>query len=142
MYKVLLFLHIISFICWMAGLFYLPRLFVYHATVEFGSQSDKLFQTMERKLLKIIMNPSLILTFITGVALARLKFGGQAGNHWLTVKGFFAVLLAIYHIYLVKIMAIFSENRNTKSHVFYRYLNEVPTIFLIVIVSMVVFRPF
>ncbi|QED23393.1 Putative membrane protein [Candidatus Deianiraea vastatrix] len=126
----------------MAAIFYMPRLFVYHAGVKNGSESDKIFQIMEAKLLKIIMNPAGILTFLTGIALARMKYGGQIGNHWLTVKGFAAVLIAVFHIYLMKIRIIFLNGKNTKSHKFYRFINEIPTILLFIIVAMVIFKPF
>ncbi len=138
----ILFWHVIGFICWMAGIFYLPRLFVYHSKVAIGSESDKIFQIMEGKLLKIIMNPAGIITFITGIALARLKYGGIPGNHWLTLKGFCAVLMACFHIYLIKIHKMFLSGKNKKNHIFYRVINEVPTILLIIIVAMVIFKPF
>jgi len=142
MFNLILSLHIISFICWMAGLFYLPRLYVYHSGVLINSESDKIFQIMEIKLLKIIMNPSAILTFITGIAIARVKYAGLDGNHWLTVKGFCAVLMGFFHIYLMQIRLDFLYGKNTKSHKFYRFINEIPTILLIIIVIMVVFKPF
>lgn len=97
---------------------------------------------MERKLLKIIMNPAMILTFVTGIILARLKYGGQIGNHWLTIKGFCVVLLAFFHHYLGIIRLIFLNRCNKKSHKFYRIINEIPTILLLIIVAMVVFKPF
>lgn len=140
--KFLLFLHIISFICWMAAIFYLPRLYVYHAGVEIDSESDKIFQIMEEKLIKIIMNPAGIVTFVTGIALARIKYGGQIGNHWLTAKGFCTVLMAFFHIYLMRIRIIFKSGKNNKSHKFYRFINEIPTLLLFIIVYMVIFKPF
>lgn len=137
----LLFLHIISFVCWMAGIFYLPRLYVYHCSIDLSNSAYKTFTIMEAKLIKIIMNPAAISTFITGIALARIKYGGQSGNHWLTIKGAAAVLLAIFHIYLIKIQKIFLEGKNTKEHKFYRIINEIPSILLIIIVWMVVYKP-
>lgn len=126
----------------MAGIFYLPRLFVYHSGVKPNSEAYKIFSIMEWKLLKIIMNPAGILTFITGIAIARIKYGGQPGNHWLTAKGFCCVLMALFHIYLYYIYKQFLMEQNTKSHKFYRFINEIPTILLIIIVAMVIFKPF
>ncbi len=138
----LLYLHIIAFVCWMAGIFYLPRLYVYHAGTKPKSEAYNIFCIMEAKLLKIIMHPSAILTFATGISLARIKYGGKEGNHWLTVKGGATVLLAFFHVYLMQIRLDFLYEKNMKSHKFYRMINEIPTILLLVIVAMVIFKPF
>ena len=126
----------------MAGLFYLPRLYVYHCEIDKTSPAYNTFCTMEAKLVKIIMNPAAVITFATGVTIARIKYGGQDGNHWLTVKGFCAVLMLLFHIYLIKIKNIFKIHQNKKTHKFYRYVNEIPSLLLIIIVWMVIFKPF
>lgn len=133
-------LHIISVICWMAGLLYLPRLFVYHATAQLNSELDKTFRVMEYKLLKYIMNPSMITTFITGGLLIFMK--DFKTNHSLHVKLFFVLLLAASHGVMARHRKLFAEGRNTKSHVYFRILNEIPTVCMICIVFIVILKPF
>lgn len=140
-YLFIKFLHIIAIICWMAGLFYLPRLYVYHSGVQTGSDQDKIFQIMEAKLLKIIMHPSMILSFATGFYLSQ-SFGSYKGPIWLHIKFVATLLMAAFHFYLAKIRMIFANGTNNKSHKFYRIINEVPTILMLIIVFMVVVKPF
>ena len=133
-------LHIVAVISWMAGLLYLPRIFVYHCQVEANSQSDKLFQTMERKLLRFIMNPAMILVFIFGFYLA-YQIGFDSGK-WLHLKILLVFILAAYHGFLTKCRANFANNTNKHSEKFYRIINEIPTILMIIIVALVILKPF
>lgn len=137
-YNITKIIHITAMISWMVGLFYLPRLYVYHCKVVKNGDCDLLFQTMEKKLLKIIMNPAMIITFISGLYL--ISFIGFAP--WLHLKLFFVLSLAGYHGYLSSIRKKFARGLNDKSENFYRLINEIPTIMLITIISIIVFKPF
>ena len=130
-------IHIISVITWMAALFYLPRLFVYHATKEIGSDSSETFKVMESKLLKIIANPSLILVWISGLVL--LNYKGL--EIWLILKMFLVMAMTLFHFYLNFLRVNFENDSNQKTENFYRVINEVPTVLLILIVVLVVFQP-
>ena len=130
-------IHIISVITWMAALFYLPRLFVYHATKEIGSDSSETFKVMESKLLKIIANPSLILVWISGLVL--LNYKGL--EIWLILKMFLVMAMTLFHFYLNFLRIGFENDSNQKTENFYRVINEVPTVLLILIVVLVVFQP-
>lgn len=130
--------HIIAMVAWMAGMLYLPRLFVYHAGVETGSETSETFKIMERRLLKAIINPSMIATWVLGVL---LLWGGdfallKAG--WMHVKLAFVLLMSGLHGMFVGHVRKFAEDRNEKSAKFFRVLNEIPTVFLIAIVLLVV----
>ncbi len=132
--------HVIAVITWFAGLFYLPRLFVYHAMAE-DSASRERFKIMERKLYRGIMTPSMIATLALGIWLlylnpAWLKMG------WMHAKLTLVVLLVGYHHVCLAYMKKFAADANTKSHVFYRWFNEVPVLFLIAIIILVVVKPF
>ena len=130
-------IHIISVITWMAALFYLPRLFVYHATKETGSDSSETFKVMESKLLKIIANPSLILVWISGLVL--LNYKGL--EIWLILKMFLVMAMTLFHFYLNFLRVNFENDSNQKTENFYRVINEVPTVLLMLIVGLVVFQP-
>jgi protoporphyrinogen IX oxidase len=135
--------HIIAVIAWMAGMFYLPRLYVYHADAKPGSELSETFKVMEHRLLRIIINPAMIATWILGLWLA-FGFGvidfRTAG--WLHAKLTLVILLTIFHIMLSRWRKDFAADRNTRSARFYRIVNEVPTIILIFIVILVVVKPF
>ncbi len=135
-------LHIISIIAWMAGLLYLPRLFVYHARVMPGSEADLAFQTMERKLLRIIMNPAMIATFIFGIWLIMLGAIDFRHAGWLHVKIVFVLILAAMHGLMAKYRRDFALGRNIRSEKFYRIFNEIPAIIMVVIVLLAVVKPF
>lgn len=140
-YYWILSLHIISFISWMAGMFYLPRLFVYHTRLEVGSDASEMFKEMERKLLRIIINPAMIATWIFGLA---LSFGQDSWNAgaWFYIK-FFAVLgMSAFHGYLSYWRRAFYRDQNKHDEKFFRMVNEVPTILMMVIVFMVILKPF
>ena len=130
-------IHIISVITWMAALFYLPRLFVYHATKEIGSDSSETFKVMESKLLKIIANPSLILVWISGLVLLNYK----GIEIWLILKMFLVMAMTLFHFYLNFLRIGFENDSNQKTENFYRVINEVPTVLLLLIVVLVVFQP-
>jgi len=130
--------HIIFVVTWFAALFYLPRLFVYHAMSSDLATIER-FKTMERKLFNGIMTPGAVLTLISGVWLW-VGFGFKGG--WLLAKIGLVGILVIYHLYCGKVMLDFRNNRNVHGHVFYRWLNELPTLILIGIVILVVVKPF
>ena len=133
-------LHVIAVIAWMAGMLYLPRLFVYHADAAKGSDLSETFKVMEWRLLKLIINPSMILVFITGIALALLTGYWQAG--WLQAKFILVLGLAGLHGYLARCVRAFAADANQRSARFYRVLNEAPTVLMILIVVLAVVKPF
>jgi len=134
-------LHIVAIIAWMAGLFYLPRLYVYHAMVAADSETAATFKVMERKLLRVIMNPAMIVSLGSGIWLLVLQpYWLQEG--WLHGKLLLVVLLTGLHGALAYWRRVFAEDRNVRSHRFYRWINEVPTVLLIGIVILVVVKPF
>ena len=140
MYLWLKALHIIAVISWMAGLLYLPRLFVYHASSKPGSEQSETFKVMERRLLKFIMTPAMALTWIVGIMLVLL-------GHWVTAPWFqakFVLVLAMTILdgYLRVWVADFRFDRNRRTPKFYRIVNEIPTVLMIVIVVLVVVKPF
>ena len=130
-------LHIVSVVAWFAGLFYLPRLFVYHAQSE-DSVSRERFKVMERKLYRGIMTPAMILTVGSGLWLWSYGFPG----YWLHAKAALVVLLLAYHFWLRSLMLAFARDANRHTHVFYRWANEAPTVLLVAIVILVVVKPF
>lgn len=135
-------LHIISVVAWMAALFYLPRLFAYHARVPPDSETSALFKIMERRLVRIIMTPSMLMTWGSGLCV--LGVGGMCASPlgWLHVKLFLVLLMSGFHGIFVTWMKRFARNQNRHSEKFYRIINEVPTILLILIVFLVVLKPF
>ncbi len=133
-------LHVVSVIAWMAGMLYLPRLFVYHAEARKGSEASETFKVMERRLLKAIVNPSMILVFITGIALA--YFTGYWQAEWLQAKFILVLGLAALHGFFARCVRAFANDANQRSARFYRLLNEAPTILMILIVVLVVVKPF
>ena len=130
-------IHIISVITWMAALFYLPRLFVYHSTKEIGSDSSETFKVMESKLLKIIGNPSLVFVWISGLVL----LGYKGLEIWLVLKMFLVMGMTLFHLYLNFLRKRFENDANEKSEKFFRLINELPTILLLIIVVLFVFQP-
>jgi putative membrane protein len=132
-------LHVIAIISWMAGMFYLPRLFVYHSQVGPGPQSET-FKTMERKLLRIIMIPAMLLSWITGLTLAFEGSYFHAG--WFHGKLLAVVLMTGVHFYDGILVKAFAVDRNVHSQKFYRFYNEAPTLLMIAIVILVIVKPF
>jgi putative membrane protein len=133
-------LHIVSVIAWMAGMLYLPRLFVYHAEAAKGSETSEIFKVMERRLLKAIVNPSMILVFLTGFTLVYLTEDWRDG--WWQAKFILVLGLAGLHGYFARCVRSFAEDRNERPARFYRVLNEAPTILMIFIVVLAVVKPF
>jgi len=137
-------IHLIAVISWMAGLLYLPRIFVYHSEAVQNNKSEDLMETfkvMERRLLVYIMNPAMIVSWIFGVLLIHTIGMDNFGSIWLHLKLVFVIILTIYHFFLFQCLRKFAENRNTYSSKFYRIINEIPTVLLIGIVLVVVFKP-
>jgi putative membrane protein len=133
-------LHIIAVIAWMSGMLYLPRLFVYHADAAVGSDKSETFKVMERRLLKAIINPAMIAVWILGPLLAWLT--GAYLDTWLHIKFALVVLLSALHGLNVRAWRAFAEDRNTHSARYYRILNEVPALLMVLIVLLVVLKPF
>ena len=134
-------LHLISVISWMAGLLYLPRIFVYHAENSDDRKISDVFKIMEKKLYFYIMTPAMILSWIFGLLLIHSIGFQQLGQIWIIFKLIFVILLTMYHFYLGTILNQFRIDKNTHSHKFYRLINEIPTILLILIVFVVIFKP-
>ena len=134
--------HVIFMVTWFAGLFYLPRLFVYHAMTEDAAGIAR-FKIMERKLFFGIMTPGAILTIALGIWML-IDYGWEAYGRmgWLHAKLALVVLLIVYHLYCGKLLADFKHDRNRRSHVFYRWFNEIPVLLLIGIIILIVVRPF
>ncbi len=133
-------LHLIAVISWMAGLLYLPRIFVYHSEANHESQKD-VFKTMEKKLYNYIMMPAMLLSWIFGVLLIHSLGFAVFSDLWMQIKTIAVVILTYYHFLLGKYLNDFAINDNKKTSKFYRIINEVPTIILIVVVFVVVFKP-
>ena len=134
-------LHIVSFTAWLAALFYLPRLYVYHAAVKTGSETDILLQTMERRLQRAIMTPAMLATFLFGVLMALDNTALMQGG-WFHAKLTLVFLMAGFHGYLCKVRRDFATGLNQRSGRFYRWINEIPTVLLIAIVLLAVIKPF
>ena len=135
-------LHLIAVISWMAGLLYLPRIFVYHAENTQDTNTSKIFKTMERKLYYYIMMPAMVLSWIFGLILISILGFVVINELWMQIKLILVIVLTIYHFYLGNCVSGFANNQNNNSSKFYRIINEVPTILLIIIVFIVVFKPF
>lgn len=135
-------LHLIFVISWMSGIFYLPRLFVYHTRAAVGGEQDRTFQLMELKLLRIIMNPAMILSWLTGLALGAYRMGAAGLEPWFTVKLVAVLAMTGFHMVLARWRREFAAGANSRSERYYRIANEVPTLLMILIVIMAVIEPF
>ncbi len=133
-------LHLIAVISWMAGLLYLPRIFVYHSENN-NEIISNVFKTMERKLFYYIMTPAMVLSWLFGLVLIHEIGFDQLASLWLQLKLILVVVLTGYHFYLGSLLYQFSLNQNRKSSKFYRYINEIPTLLLIFIIFIVIFKP-
>ena len=133
-------LHLIAVISWMAGLLYLPRIFVYHAENS-NEVVTTVFKTMERKLYNYIMTPAMILSWVFGLILIHEIGFQQLASLWLQLKLILVLLLTVYHFYLGSLLNKFKLDQNRKTSKFYRYINEVPTLLLILIIFIVIFKP-
>jgi len=134
-------LHLITVISWMAGLLYLPRIFVYHSENIKTKEICTVFKTMERKLFNYIMTPAMILSWLFGLVLISTIGFEVLSSKWLQLKLILVILLTFYHFYLGAILVDFKNDINKKTSKFYRCLNEVPTIILILVVFIVIFKP-
>tara|TARA_B100000900_G_scaffold405703_1_gene415679 strand:+ start:337 stop:771 length:435 start_codon:yes stop_codon:yes gene_type:complete len=134
-------LHLISVISWMAGLLYLPRIFVYHAQSSSKPIITDVFKVMEKKLFFYIMTPAMILSWLFGLLLIHEIGFEKLGQKWMILKLIFVVILTLYHFYLGRILGQFKLDSNKHSHKFYRYINEIPTLLLILIIFVVIFKP-
>ena len=139
-YDLIKILHIVSVISWLAALLYLPRIFVYHCRVPFACESCKLFQEMEKKLFRYIATPAMVLSLLFGFYLA-LQIGFE-GSVWLHIKIVLVFLLVGFHFHLNIYRKKFASGKNNKSHKFFRLINEVPTVLMLIIVALVVLKPF
>ena len=136
--------HVMAVIAWMAGLFYLPRLFVHHAErAPVGSETSEIFKMMEAKLLRVIMNPAMIAAWVFGLVMV-LTPGAidLVGDHWFHLKFLAVVAMTGFHMWLARCRRAFAEDRNIRSGRSYRIINEVPTVLMVIIVVMVMVKPF
>jgi putative membrane protein len=132
--------HIMAVIAWMAGMLYLPRLFVYHAAAAPGSETSETFKLMERRLLKRIINPAMIAVWVLGLTLAWLT--GAYADTWLQIKFVLVLIMSGLHGLLVRWWRAFAQDRNTHSARFYRIINEIPAVLIVLIVLLVKLQPF
>ena len=141
LYLIIKSLHLISVISWMAGLLYLPRIFVYHVENYQKKQTTDVFEIMERRLYNYIMRPAMLLAWIFGVFLIYLNGFDSLNNFWMQIKLLLVIVLSIYHEYLGSCLNKLKNRTNTKTSKFYRYINEIPTLLLILIVFIVIIKP-
>ena len=134
-------LHLISVISWMAGLLYLPRIFVYHVENRDKKEATDIFEVMEKKLFYYIMRPAMVLTWIFGLVLIYLNGIEIFSQLWMQIKIVLVILLSAYNDYLGRCLVSLKNNSNTRSSKFFRIINEVPTIMLILLVFLVIFKP-
>ena len=140
MYEWIKAFHVIAVISWMAGMLYLPRLFVYHVEAEKGSVQSETFKVMERRLLRGVINPAMIVTWVLGLYLA--WDGNWLMSGWFHVKFFLVLVMSGVHGMFSRWVREFGQDRNTRSQKFYRIINEIPTVLMIAIVIMVIVKPF
>lgn len=135
-------LHIVSMVAWMAGMFYLPRLFVYHADQPVGSRTSELFKVMERRLLRAIINPAMIATWCFGAWLIVITNAMQPGNGWLHAKLGLLIVMQLLHAYFARTRKKFERDERPRNAKFYKIINEMVTVVFLGIVTLVVFKPF
>jgi putative membrane protein len=140
MYEWIKAFHVIAVISWMAGMLYLPRLFVYHCEAEVGSKQSETFKVMERRLLKGIINPAMVLTWLLGLYMVWAGHWYSAG--WFHAKLFLVLVMSGIHGFFTRCVRDFAIDRNTRSQKFYRIINEIPTVLMIGIVILVIVKPF
>ena len=141
MYLIIKSLHLIAVISWMAGLLYLPRIFVYHVENFEKKEVTSIFETMEKRLYNYIMRPAMLFSWIFGIVLIYLNGLGVLTSLWIQIKLILVIILSGYNEYLGKCMIKLKNRTNSKTSKFYRYLNEVPTVLLILIVFIVIIKP-
>ena len=140
-YLILKSLHLIAVISWMAGLLYLPRIFVYHVEKRDNKEISETFKIMERRLMIYIMNPAMILSWFFGLMLIMSHGSGMLSVLWIQLKLLLVVILTIYHFILAKFLKKFANDKNEKSAKFFRIINEIPTILLILIIFVIIYKP-
>jgi len=140
-YLIIKSLHLISVFSWMAGLLYLPRIFVYHVENFEKKETTDIFETMERRLYVYIMRPAMLFSWIFGIMLIYVNGFDILNSFWIQIKIGLVILLTVYHEYLGKCLNRLKNKTNTNTSKFYRYINEVPTILLILIVFVVIIKP-
>tara|TARA_B100001741_G_C16484888_1_gene566750 strand:+ start:732 stop:1166 length:435 start_codon:yes stop_codon:yes gene_type:complete len=141
LYLIIKSLHLIAVISWMAGLLYLPRIFVYHVENFEKKETSDIFEVMEKRLYNYIMRPAMLFSWIFGIVLIYLNGLDVLTSLWMQIKLFLVIVLSIYHEYLGKCLNSLKNKTNTKTAKFYRYINEVPTVLLILIVFIVIIKP-
>tara|TARA_B100001029_G_scaffold52248_1_gene41868 strand:- start:2121 stop:2555 length:435 start_codon:yes stop_codon:yes gene_type:complete len=141
LYLIIKSLHLIAVISWMAGLLYLPRIFVYHVENNEKKETTDIFEIMELRLYNYIMRPAMLLSWIFGIILIYLNGLDVLSNLWMQIKLILVIILTGYHEYLGKCLNSLKNKKNTKTAKFYRYINEVPTVLLILIVFVVIIKP-
>ena len=141
LYLILKSLHLIATISWMAGLLYLPRIFVYHVENYEKKETVEIFETMEKRLYNYIMKPAMLLAWIFGIILIYLNGLDVLANLWMQIKLALVIFLSLYHEYLGICLNHLKNRTNKKSSKFYRYINEIPTVLLILIVFVVIIKP-
>ncbi len=141
LYLIIKSLHLIAVISWMAGLLYLPRIFVYHVENYQKKDATDIFETMEKRLYYYIMRPAMLISWILGIGLIYLNGLDVLTNLWMQIKLVLVIILSGYHEYLGKCLAKLKNRTNTQTAKFYRYINEVPTVLLILIVFVVIIKP-
>ena len=134
-------LHLIAVISWMAGLLYLPRIFVYHAEKNTKKNTSKIFKIMEKRLMFFIMTPAMLLSWFFCIALISINGISITSSLWIQVKLFLVVLLTIYHLFLGYFLKKFALDENEKSAKFFRIINEIPTVLLILIIFIIIYKP-
>ena len=134
-------LHLIAVISWMAGLLYLPRIYVYHSQNNDKQLVSDVFKVMEKKLFFYIMTPAMVFSWIFGLLLIHEIGFEQLGQKWMILKLVFVTILTVYHFYLGRILVQFKQDTNKHSHKYYRFINEIPTLLLILIIFVVIFKP-
>ncbi|MEM6683031.1 MAG: protoporphyrinogen oxidase HemJ [Pseudomonadota bacterium] len=134
-------LHLIAVMSWMAGMLYMPRLFVYHHKVNVGGDASETFKVMEHKLAKLIMRPAMLVTWIAGLSLLYVQGIDLAGNPWMAIKLLSVLAMTYVHMMYLKYIREFAADERPKTEKFFRVLNEGPTLLMVIIVVMVVFKP-
>ena len=134
-------LHLIAVIAWMAGLLYLPRIFVYHAEKNTEKNISETFKIMERRLMFFIMIPAMLLSWILGIALILINGISITLSLWVQLKLFLVIILTIYHLFLLHYLKKFALDDNNKSAKFFKIINEIPTILLILIIFIIIYKP-
>ena len=134
-------LHLIVVVSWMAGLLYLPRIFVYHVEKNTEKNTSETFKVMERRLMYFIMTPAMILSWLFGIALILTNEISIIISLWVQAKLFLVVLLTIYHLFLMHYLKVFALDKNNKSAKFFRIINEIPTVLLILIIFIIIYKP-